>query len=328
MGRAEAGSTKAIGNKIKSKGLGRLRWYCQACERQMRDANGFKCHTQSPAHVRQMLLIGEDPRKHIQEFSDDFLKTFVETLRTTHGEKQVQINHFYQQIIAHKEHIHMNSTKWQSLTQFASYLGKEGICRVEETEKGLFISWIDNSPETMRKREAIMKKERQDKGDEEREQKMIKDQIERARRREAEKKANVEEDGSPKLLQRNGQKFTMKLGGINVSGQAKLDAEAPSPSQVDLAPIKEGSTFADTPAPTQAAPAAPMKFSMKTNNAPRPGNVFAKKSNPLVAKKVAHTSPSHQMTEIERIMKSEISAKERKRNRPDIDYESSKRHRS
>lgn len=30
MPRAEAGSTKAIGNKIKSKGLGRLRWYCQA----------------------------------------------------------------------------------------------------------------------------------------------------------------------------------------------------------------------------------------------------------------------------------------------------------
>jgi hypothetical protein len=40
MPRAEAGSTKAIGNKIKAKGLGRLRWYCQACERQMRDENG------------------------------------------------------------------------------------------------------------------------------------------------------------------------------------------------------------------------------------------------------------------------------------------------
>lgn len=38
MGRAEAGTAKAIGNKIKAKGLGRLRWYCQACERQMRDA--------------------------------------------------------------------------------------------------------------------------------------------------------------------------------------------------------------------------------------------------------------------------------------------------
>lgn len=121
MPRAEAGSTKAIGNKIKAKGLGRLRWYCQACERQMRDENGesslapatfrtahafligFKCHVASESHVRQMLLIGEDPRRHIQDFSRDFQKNFVELLRTTHGEKKVHINHFYQQVIAEKE---------------------------------------------------------------------------------------------------------------------------------------------------------------------------------------------------------------------------------
>lgn len=42
MGRAEAGSTKAISNKLKSKGLTRLRWYCQVCEKACRDANAFK----------------------------------------------------------------------------------------------------------------------------------------------------------------------------------------------------------------------------------------------------------------------------------------------
>jgi hypothetical protein len=121
MPRAEAGSTKAIGNKIKAKGLGRLRWYCQACERQMRDENGesslactrfhtlilsftgFKCHVASESHVRQMLLIGEDPRRHIQDFSREFQKNFVDLLKTTHGEKKVHINHFYQQVIADKE---------------------------------------------------------------------------------------------------------------------------------------------------------------------------------------------------------------------------------
>lgn len=54
MGRAEAGSTKAIGNKIKSKGLGRLRWFCQACEKQCRDENGFKCHTMTEAHGTEL----------------------------------------------------------------------------------------------------------------------------------------------------------------------------------------------------------------------------------------------------------------------------------
>lgn len=68
----------------------------------MRDENGFKCHVQSESHVRQMLLIGEDPRKHIQEFSKEFLKNFVDLLKTTHGEKKVHINQFYQQVIADK----------------------------------------------------------------------------------------------------------------------------------------------------------------------------------------------------------------------------------
>jgi len=47
MGKAEAGSLKALGNKIKSKGLQRLKWYCQVCAKQCRDDNGFKCHTMS-----------------------------------------------------------------------------------------------------------------------------------------------------------------------------------------------------------------------------------------------------------------------------------------
>lgn len=50
-----------------------------------------------------MLLIGEDPRRHIQDFSREFQKNFVDLLRTTHGEKKVHINHFYQQVIAEKE---------------------------------------------------------------------------------------------------------------------------------------------------------------------------------------------------------------------------------
>jgi DNA/RNA-binding protein KIN17 len=49
-----------------------------------------------------MLLIGENSKKHIEEFSRDFLKNFVELLRTTHGEKKIQINHFYQQVIQDK----------------------------------------------------------------------------------------------------------------------------------------------------------------------------------------------------------------------------------
>jgi DNA/RNA-binding protein KIN17 len=102
MPKAEVGSTKYIGNKLKSKGLQRLRWYCQVCEKQTRDANGFKMHTQSESHVRRMLAVGEDPKKYINDYSNQFLKDFVQLLKTGHGEKKVHINQFYQEYIANK----------------------------------------------------------------------------------------------------------------------------------------------------------------------------------------------------------------------------------
>jgi DNA/RNA-binding protein KIN17 len=48
-------------------------------------------------------LIGEDPKRHIEDFSRLFLNNFLNLLKTTHGEKKVHINQFYQQVIADKE---------------------------------------------------------------------------------------------------------------------------------------------------------------------------------------------------------------------------------
>jgi hypothetical protein len=39
-----------IANRIKAKGLQKLRWYCQLCQKQCRDENGFKCHQMSESH--------------------------------------------------------------------------------------------------------------------------------------------------------------------------------------------------------------------------------------------------------------------------------------
>ena len=74
----------------------------------------------------------------------------------------------------------MNATQWNTLTEFVVYLGKEGIAEVEETEKGLFIKWVDRSPETLRRQEAILKKERAEKTEEERAAKLLSEQIEKA----------------------------------------------------------------------------------------------------------------------------------------------------
>lgn len=50
-----------IANRIKAKGLQKLRWYCQMCNKQCRDENGFKCHQTSESHKRQMLVFGQAP---------------------------------------------------------------------------------------------------------------------------------------------------------------------------------------------------------------------------------------------------------------------------
>ena len=65
---------------MKSKGLQRLRWYCQVCEKQCRDENGFKCHAASESHLRQMLVVGEHAGSHIAGFSNQFQSEFVSLL--------------------------------------------------------------------------------------------------------------------------------------------------------------------------------------------------------------------------------------------------------
>jgi DNA/RNA-binding protein KIN17 len=180
MPKAERGSTKDIANRMKSRGLQRLRFYCQVCERQMRDENGFRNHVASEPHVRAMLEVGKNPARKIGDYSRQFKHDFLQLLRTSHGEKRVNANHFYQQYIAKKDHIHMNSTHWKTLTEFVKSLGREGICRVDINEKGIFVAWIDSSPEALARQEAIRRKDKLDKGDEERTNALLEEQVKRA----------------------------------------------------------------------------------------------------------------------------------------------------
>jgi DNA/RNA-binding protein KIN17 len=140
---------KAIANRIKAKGLLKLRFYCQICEKACRDENGFKCHCASEAHQRQMLLVAENPDKYVSSYTKEFQTEFVKQLSRAHGTKRVLANQVYQEYIADRNHLHMNATRWNTLTDFVKHLGREGICHVEETEKGWYITWIDNSPKAL-----------------------------------------------------------------------------------------------------------------------------------------------------------------------------------
>ncbi|CAM9623634.1 unnamed protein product [Ectocarpus fasciculatus] len=168
---------KAISNRIKSKGLQKLRWYCQMCQKQCRDENGMKCHMKSEGHLRAMRVFSENPNSVIDEFSKEFLKGFVDTLSHRHGTKRVQANRVYQEYIGDKNHVHMNATCWTSLTGLCKHLGKEGKCVVDETEKGWFIQYIDRDPKLLAKQAAMDQKMAAEIGDEERAHRAIQAQI-------------------------------------------------------------------------------------------------------------------------------------------------------
>lgn len=278
----------------------------------MRDENGFKCHTQTESHVRQMLLVGEDPRKHISDYSNQFQRDFLQLLRTGHGEKKVHMNHFYQEYIANKEHVHMNATRWPSLTEYAKHLGREGLCRVEDTEKGLHISWIDNSPEALRRQDAIRKKERQDKGDEEREQKLIREQIQRAEQDAEDKIADGGDIEEERVLKReDGEKIKLSFG--SRSNETK-DPPATSTTEDDLISteggkaINNGSILSSVGVITDT----PDKVALKSSTISKPKNVFAgmPKKNVLSLTKIKSKDVSKRpISEAERIMKEEIERK-------------------
>jgi len=181
MGKNEVGGPKWLANKMKSKGLQKLRWYCQMCQKQCRDENGFKCHTMSEAHQRQLLLFGENTGKYLHSYSKDFEKAFTDILKRQYNEKRVQANVVYQQYIGDKEHVHMNSTCWVTLTSFVKHLGRTGKAIIDETEKGWYVTWVQKDQDTLDKEKKAAKKERMIKDDEEKVKDYIDAQIEKAK---------------------------------------------------------------------------------------------------------------------------------------------------
>lgn len=166
MPKAEKGSVKDIGKRIKARGLQKLKFYCQMCQKQCRDANGFKCHIQSESHLRQMKIFSSNAGGIMDKYSRDFERFFLSCLRMRHGTKKVNANNVYQEVISDKEHIHMNATHWTTLTEFVHHLGKTGKCVVEENHTdgtgGWYVTYIERDAGIIARREAQQQREAAD----------------------------------------------------------------------------------------------------------------------------------------------------------------------
>nr|XP_019009513.1 DNA/RNA-binding protein KIN17 [Kwoniella pini CBS 10737]OCF48294.1 DNA/RNA-binding protein KIN17 [Kwoniella pini CBS 10737] len=306
MGKAEAGSAKAIGNAIKAKG--KLRWYCQVCEKQCRDENGFQAHCRSEPHMRKILLLGPKANSAISDFSNQFQSEFLLLLRTRHQTNRVRANVVYNEYIQDKHHVHMNSTHWVTLSGFIATLGKAGIVHVDEDEKGLWITWVDTRPETLARQAAAQKKERSTMDGEERERKMLAEQIERA------KAQHTTAEESKGLEKKEGEKITLNLFGPS-STIPTMNEVKPSTTEIENSlngnseEPKKSSSFG-----TFSTPAS-KPITINPLKRPAPMNIFKSAKTPKTSSKDDEESliggGKKFMSEAERLMKEDQARKNR-----------------
>ncbi|ABN68008.1 predicted protein [Scheffersomyces stipitis CBS 6054] len=217
MARAEIGTAKYQSKKLKMAGLQKLKFYCQLCEKQCRDANGFKNHIASPSHQRKIQSLNDEGQGKtvVENYSEQFEKDFMRLLRINHGTKKINANKFYQEYILNdRDHVHMNSTKWSSLTSFIKYLGQRGLVRVEqggsgnEDEFNLEIRLVDQSIEIQQNQKEKLKAENK-RSDEQLTNKFLEEQIRRGK-----ESAKLNEESQPEDVQ---VPVTVQSGPIKVS---------------------------------------------------------------------------------------------------------------
>lgn len=218
-----------------------------------------------------MLVVGENAGRHIADFSAQFQSEFVTLLSRRFGTKRVRANQVYQEFIQDKHHLHMNATRWVTLTEFCKHLGRCGIAHVDETEKGWFIAWIDSSPKALAKADAARKKERATTSDEQRERNLIAEQIERAREIGAPDDEGTSEAVTQGLQRDEGEKLVLSFGAKKQSPPAEE-----TKSEDKLTVKAEDGESAPAPAPVASS-------SVKPINVFKAGNAFKAGANPLKA---------------------------------------------
>ncbi|KAA8905331.1 hypothetical protein FN846DRAFT_950865, partial [Sphaerosporella brunnea] len=102
-------------------------------------------HTSSESHIRQMLLVGEDPKSSSSSTAHSS-SGLLDAAPDESRRKENRCECFYQEYIANKEHVHMKLTKG-SRERVTKHLGREGIVEFEEGEERRSRSGIDNSPD-------------------------------------------------------------------------------------------------------------------------------------------------------------------------------------
>jgi len=191
----------------------------------------------------------------------------------------------------------MNATRWVSLTEFIKHLGRTGVVRVDETEKGLFIAWIDNSPKALAKAEANKKKERAVTSDEQRERMLVAEQIERANAATGDESRSSGSPGPAGLQREEGAASLRLTFGSKSAGSAVGEEDiTPAPINPTSSNVVGTDSSTTTTRTTDSTPQPATKINVfKTSASSVPAKTAPLKTNvfkALKAKSSSSSSPS------------------------------------
>lgn len=74
-------------------------------------------------------------------------------------QSRVLANTVYCDLIADKQHVHMNATVWSTLSEFVLYLKRSGKCNVDWSEEGWYLEYIDHDRLEKEEREEAKRRE-------------------------------------------------------------------------------------------------------------------------------------------------------------------------
>ena len=125
-----------MSDSSRHRGLGKLKFYCQLCSKQCRDANGLKNHSEAESHKAKAQLFRDDPEKFISEFSDQFQENFIDVLKDISRNGWFSATEVYKEIVKDPDHVHLNATRWKDFTEFLTFITEKGIIRRRPRERG------------------------------------------------------------------------------------------------------------------------------------------------------------------------------------------------
>jgi DNA/RNA-binding protein KIN17 len=172
-------------------------------------------------------VFAESPEAFVEFYSKEFLDAFMEELRRKTENVRSKATSIWKSVIAERHHIHLNATKWLTLTEFVKYIGKEGLADVDVDEEGKWhVRYINRDPAAEERKKALERKEKMDQDDSERAARMVEKQIKEAQKALKERGLAPNADSvaaaSQELRRENGEKIS--LGSISAPAAGKSAA--------------------------------------------------------------------------------------------------------